>query len=210
MPLLNINIRGAELNEGEVEINLPRAYKFTELKLQHIYHNIDSQNLTSNSKNDGTNACLLYIKLGGLCENHKQIETYAGLYENFVAKSQPNVFSSDDYQLGHGTLDTNNANSASSGVVSHRYEPDVKFFNLIPIGASRHGGRTIISRDIFKTLHKGGIMDFSGELKFSLHFLDSTGDLKLMDGDTGGFITNTKKKDKFVSFISLLFEYEEA
>lgn len=209
MPLLSLTMRGAELEDGVCNINLEKSYKFTELKLLHVYHNIDSSHLTSNSKNDSTNAVLLFIKLGGLVENHKQIENYAGNFETYVAHTQQNIYDKDDFQIG-ASVSTDNPNSTSSGITTTRFEPDVKFHNLIPIGSSRHGGSDIISRDVFKTLHKGSILDFNGELRFELHFLDSLAELTQMRGSTGGFVTDAKQKDKFVSFITLLFEYEEA
>ena len=209
MPLLSITVKASELALDEVLIKLERAYKFTELKLLHIYHNIDSANITANSGKDATQQCLLFIRLGNLIENHKQIINYEGKYQTSKFDSQQNINSNDDFQIGQNTLQVGNTNSVSSGTTTDRYHADVDIFHLIPIGASRFNSHDIISRDVFKSLHKGSILNFTGELKFELHYMDFNGDIVPMNTASGGIVVGSKGKVKALSFITLLFEYEE-
>ena len=206
MPLLSLTIKSEELSKDEVSILLEREYDFTELKLLHVYHNIDSTNLTDH--NDMTQEVMLFVKLGGLIENHKQIINYTGKYQTISSHIRDNTYTQDDYQIG-STNSVNNANSGSSTSTS-RYEADIDIFNMIPIGASRCDGTNIVSRDVFKTLHSGGILHFGGELKFQLHYMNYLGNLVNMTTETGGISVLTKGKTKHLSFITLLFSYEEA
>ncbi len=206
MPLLSITIKSEELAQDEVSILLEKEYDFTELKLLHVYHNIDSASMTDDS--DMTQEVLLFIKLGGLVENHKQIINYTGKYETGSFHTRQSTYTNDDYQIGQGTNSVNNDNSGST-VSTSRYEADIDIFNMIPIGASRCNGKNIVSRDVFKTIHSGGILHFGGELKFSLHYINALGDLTNMTTATGGISVLTKGKSKHLSFMTLLFSYEE-
>jgi len=211
MPLLSITVKAAELQLDEVRIKLERAYNFTELKLLHIYHNIDSANIKANSGKDATQQALLFVRLGGLVENAKQIINYEGLYETPTFSSQQNIHTGDNFQLGQGTLKFDNPVSVadSSGTTQTRYNADVDIFHLIPIGASRHSSAEIISRDVFKKLHTGSILKFSGELKFQIFYMDFDANIVPMNASTGGFVTDTKSAIKYKTFITLLFEYSE-
>ena len=206
MPLLSITIKSEELIQDEVSILLEKEYDFTELKLLHVYHNVDSANLTDAS--DMTQEVLLFVRLGGLVENHKQIINYTGKYETGSFHTRQSTYTNDDYQIGQGTNSVNNANSGTT-VSTSRYEADIDIFNMIPIGASRFSGTNIVSRDVFKTIHSGGILHFGGELKFSLHYINALGNLTNMTSATGGVSTLTKGKTKHLSFMTLLFSYEE-
>ena len=65
MPLLSITVKGTELALDEVAIKLDRGYEFTELKLLHIYHNIDSKNITGIAGDQGktaTQQSLLFVR----------------------------------------------------------------------------------------------------------------------------------------------------
>ena len=212
MPLLSITVKAAELQLDEVRIKLERAYNFTELKLLHIYHNIDSANITANSGKDATQQALLFVRLGGLVENAKQIINYEGLYETASFSSQHNTYNGDNFQIGQGTEKINNPVSVadSSGTTQTRYNADVDIFHLIPIGASRHSTAEIISRDVFKKLHTGSILKFSGELKFQIFYMNHDADIVPMNAASGGFDTvGGGKKSRYKTFITLLFEYSE-
>ena len=209
MPLLSITVKSTELAQDEVAIKLERSYAFSELKLLHIYHNIDSANIIANSGEDATQQCQLFVRLGGLIENSKQIINYEGLYEAATTKSMPNVYSMDNYQVGGGTQDSNNEFSTSDSANTDRYSADVDIFHLIPIGASRFNTQEIISRDVFKKLHGGGILNFNGELKFAIHYMDSLGDIVPMNTVSGGIVVDNKGKVKHRSYMTLIFEYQE-
>ena len=213
MPLLSITIKASELKLDEVLIKLERAYDFTELKLLHIYHNIDSNNISANkdskgTSKDSTQQALLFVRLGGLVDNHKQIINYEGKYQTAIFTSQQNIYDNDNYQVGDGTLKLNDPNSVSSGITSSRYHADVDIFHLVPIGASRHNTAEIISRDVFKTLHKGSILKFNGELKFQLHYMNFDGDI-VPAFDSGIIVDVDTDKIKHKTFITLMFEYSE-
>ena len=69
----------------------------------------------------------------------------------------------------------------------------------------------IISRDVFRTLHKKGILKFNGELKFQLHYMNFDGDILPMNTASGGVVVDAGKTAiQCKSFITMLFEYEEA
>jgi len=215
MPLLSISVRGAEL-ASDTLIKLERSYAFTELKLLHVYHNIDSINLVGADSflgDDSTEQVLLFVKLGGLVENHAQIINYTGNYHTMRATNFPNVYSEDDYQLGQGSKQINSSFSQSSGNTTITSEADITTDNLIPIGASRHGTAELISRDVFKELHKGGVLDFNGELHFGIHYMNSRGKIVKMTSTTGGILETVTdasgKKQPHITSITLLFSYQE-
>ena len=213
MPLLSITVKGTELALDEVAIKLDRGYEFTELKLLHIYHNIDSKNITGITGDQGktsTQQALLFVRLGGLVEGHKQIVNYEGKYKSPTFHYQQNIYNDDDYQIGNGTINEDNAKTQSQVAVSDRYHADVNIFHLIPIGASRYNTHEIISRDVFRTLHKKGILKFNGELKFQLHYMNFDGDILPINTASGGIDVDIKGAVKCKSFITMLFEYEEA
>ena len=86
MPLITINLRGAEL-QGRTTVLLERGYKFSMLKLLHIYHNLDSGNLKDTIEK--SEQAQLFVRLGGLIENSKQIINYVGDFS--AIKSRPLV-----------------------------------------------------------------------------------------------------------------------
>ena len=204
MPLLTISLRGLEL-ENKTTIKLERGYKFSKLTLQHIYHNIDSKNfkVTENT----LNAVQLYIKLGGLVDNHKQIINYIGNFNSSVAHVIPGNYNNNDYQLG-GSTQVNNPNSVSQVRSTTRIEPDILINHIIPIGASKCGGTDYISRDLFKKLETHGVLNFNGQINFELHFMDFAGAIEPITGTTGG-IQGDFTIGKPVSQMTLVFEYEE-
>lgn len=211
MPLFSISVKGEELQK-DVVVKLERGYEFTELKLLHVYHNIDSQNITANSNNDATQQCQLFIKLGGLIENHSQIINYTGSYDSMRAASEQNSYNSEDYQVG-ASFSQNNANSVSVAANSANFEADIDTDNLIPIGASRHNTAELISRDVFKDLHKGSVLSFNGELHFGLHYMNSLGVIVKMTAATGGILATASAAAatsvKHVTSMTLIFSYEE-
>ena len=207
MPLLSLTMRASELSKGTVNIKLDRDYKFTLLKLLHVYHNIDSVNLSDSS--DKTQEALLFIRLGGLIENHSQLINYEGQFETFITQSLPNIHNDSGVVIGHGTLRSDNPNP-SSGRNTNRVVADINEFYLIPIGASRFNGHNIVSRDVFKTLHNtGGILHFDGQINFEVQYLAAVGGLKRIDSINGGVVTSNKGKNRHNTFITLMFEYEE-
>jgi len=207
MPLLSLTMRAAELAGGRVDIKLDRDYKFTELKLLHVYHNIDSINLADS--NDKTQEALLFIRLGGLIENHKQLINYEGNFEAHQQLNIPHRYDNDDFQFGNGTKRTDNP-TPSTASASNRFVADVNEFFLIPIGASRFNGHNIVSRDVFKTLHKdGSVLHFNGQLKFEIHYLSHAGGLLPIDATNGGIFQAAKGKNAHNTFITLMFEYQE-
>ena len=212
MPLLSISVRGVEL-ASDFKIKLERSYAFTELKLLHVYHNIDSVHFAN--PDDAKEQVLLFVKLGGLIENHAQIINYTGNYHTMRATHFPNVYSEDNYQLGQGSKNINSSFSQSSGNTVITSEADITTVNLIPIGASRHNTAELISRDVFKELHKGGVLDFNGELNFGIHYMNHLGNIVKMTGGatgTGGIIETggtTAHPANHITSITLLFSYQE-
>ena len=204
MPLLTISLRGSELQD-KTTIKLERGYKFSKLTLQHIYHNIDSKNFKTSENT--MNAVQLYIKLGGLVDNHKQIINYIGNFNSSVAHVIPGNYNSDDYVLG-GSTQVNNPNSVSQPRSTTRIEPDVLINHIIPIGASKCGGTDYISRDLFKKLETHGVLNFNGQINFELHFMDFSGAIEPITATTGGIQTNPGI-GKPISQMTLVFEYEE-
>jgi len=206
MPLLSITMKSTELAQDEIRVKLEREYNFTELKLLHVYHNIDSANLSDSS--DKTQEALLFVRLGGLVENHSQIINYSGKYETYSSHERQKIYSQDDYQIGQGTNSVGNSNSGTAQSTD-LFEADIDVFHLIPIGASRFNAHNIVSRDVFKTLHKGGILHFGGELKFQIHYMNHLGVITNMTSSTGGIDVTGKGKAKHLTFMTLLFEYQE-
>jgi len=204
MPLLTISLRGAELQD-KTTIKLERGYKFSKLTLQHIYHNIDSKNFKTAA--NAMNAVQLYIKLGGLIDNHKQVINYIGNYNSSVAHVIPGNYNSNDYVLG-GSTQVNNPNSVSQARSTTRIEPDVLINHIIPIGASKCGGTDYISRDLFKKLETHGVLNFNGQIGFELHFMDFVGAIEPITSTTGGIQINPGI-GKPISQMTLVFEYEE-
>jgi len=204
MPLLTITLRGSELF-GPTTVLLERPYDFTKLKLQHVYHNIDSINFATDL--DKSNQCLLYIKLQGLVDSHKQLINYSGNYETMIRHPVQGRYDSSDHQLSTDTIAINSILSASKPNSTDRCTQSISVDHLIPIGASKHNSKEIISRDLYKTLHDGGVLNFSGELTFSLHYMNGGGAIKLMDSTTAGIVTVLK--DVHISYFTMVFEYEE-
>jgi len=207
MPLLSLTMRAAELSSGTINMKLDRDYKFTSLKLLHVYHNIDSINLADS--NDKTQEVLLFIRLGGLIENHKQLINFEGNFESQQQLRMPHIYDNDDFQFGNGTLRTDDP-TPSVAAANNRFVADVNEFFLIPIGASRFNGHNIVSRDVFKTLHKdGSVLHFNGQLKFEIHYLSHAGGLLPIDSTNGGIFQAAKGKNAHNTFITLMFEYQE-
>ena len=96
MPLITITIKGAEL-EKPTTILLERPMIFTKLKLAHIYHNIDSINFTKEN-GDSAQQANLFIRLGGLVDNHKQIINYEGNYTTSISHNINAVYDGADFQ----------------------------------------------------------------------------------------------------------------
>jgi len=204
MPLLTISLRGSELQD-KTTIKLERAYKFSKLTLQHIYHNIDSKNFKTSENT--MNAVQLYIKLGGLVDNHKQIINYIGNFNSSVAHVVPANYNSNDYVLG-GSTQVNNPNSVSQPRSVTRIEPDVLINHIIPIGASKCGGTDYISRDLFLKLETHGVLNFNSQIGFELFFMDFSGAIENITATTGGIQSNNGI-GKPISQMTLVFEYEE-
>ena len=209
MGLLSFTVRGAELQKP-THVLLERPYKFTKLKLLHIYHNIDSINLSAGTSKAGGNAAeqvQLFIKLGGLVENAKQIINYVGDYESSVSVPLPNVFSKTDRD--YEAKNENSGTPSQTSSVTQRTGADININHLIPIGGSRHSSHELISRDVFKTLHEDGVLNFSGELLFQLFFMDRLADIVPFSTTTGGIDVGGVSTTNFRTFITMLFEYEE-
>ena len=206
MPLISITFRGAEL-KGKTIALLERAYKFSKLKLLHIYHNIDSIHFDDSVS--ASEQALLYIRLGGLVENGNQIINYNGDFRTFKTSSLIKKFTSTDLP-GNPSPVNAAASAASNSVQDTRYEPSVDINHLIPIGASRHNTGEVISRDVFKDLHTTGILDFHGELEFELFHMNSVGVISSFNASSGGIIVKAAStQTKVISYVTLMFEYEE-
>ena len=224
MPLLTLTIKEEDLQKKTV-ILLERPYNFTMLKLLHIYHNFDSINLHHSA--DKSQQVSLFIRLGGLVENSRQIINYVGDYDSYRAVYVPKHYDDNGYQLGASTtLQSTTAAGiasqvgwagetiASNNVTKRVAEVDIN--HLIPIGASKHNSSEMISRDLFKDLHKSGLLYFNGELEFELFYMNHVGSIvpvtpKAGSGDTatGGGAVIGAKSAQHVSYMTLMFEYEE-
>ena len=209
MPLLTITILGSEL-EKRTFLLLERPYDFTELKLQHIYHNIDSINFTA--KNDRSEQTQLFIRLGGLNDNSKNITNYVGTYETMKTSQVARTYTDDDFQRGQTFLRTDtddNADRQTAAASATRVGGSFEINHLIPIGATRHNSAELISRDMFKSLHEGGVLNFSGELDFQLFYLNSAGSITPVTTTTGPIKLFSGRSDFHKSFVTLVFEYKE-
>lgn len=204
MPLLSITLRGAELLAPRTLL-LERPYSFTKLKLQHVYHNIDSINFKDTI--DKAQAVLLYLKLGGLVDNHKQIISYHGDYSLAVSHQIQPHYDNSDHQLSGDIVAINSELSTSHAKSSTRITQNVDVDHLVPIGASKHNTAEIISRDLFKTLHDGGVLEFNGELTVSLHYMNGAGSIKPVDETTDGIQTEVKQVP--LTTLTMVFEYDE-
>ena len=204
MPLLTITLKGSELI-GKHMVLLERMYKFTSLKLLHVYHNIDSVNFLLDD--DSKQQASLFLKLGGLVDSGAHIINYVGSWETPAASSTVRVHGDTDEQFGGGTLKINLASSTTDPGGNNRYGGDVDISHLIPVGASKHNTAEIISRDLHKVLHKNGVLNFNGELEFSLHYLNTSGTLTEMSSLTGGILAQAKSMP--ATFFTMVFDFEE-
>ena len=212
MPLLTISIKEEDLQKRTIVL-LERPYAFTHLKLLHIYHNIDAINLKDAPDGSTNNAqqVQLFIRLGGLVENSRQIINYVGDYDSMVSQYIVKKNSDSGYVLGNATV-VNNPKSVSTTMASNnttRRHANIEVNHLIPIGASKHNSSELISRDLFKELHKEGVLNFNGELEFELFFMDYSGAIKPVTADSGGIVINSAAIKQHVTYLTLMFEYEE-
>ena len=168
MPFLSITLSGSELL-GEHRVTLDRAYKFTKLKLSHVYHNIDSINFKD--AKDKLQQSLLFIRLGGLADDSRKIINYVGSFSIMKAVHKN---------------------------VNH----------LLPVGATRLGTGELISRDIFKEIHSGSVLNWNGQMLFSLFYLNRSGKIELIDSNTEGI--QTSSPGFHVTSFTMMFEYQEA
>lgn len=205
MPILTITLKGTELEKTTLLL-LERPYNFTKLKLAHIYHNIDAINFKSAA--DKSNACQLYIKLGGLVDNNKQIINYSGEYGAEASYFVNDRYDNSDYQIGAG-ISINNINTQTNSRAKIRRQQAIDIDHLIPIGATKCDTKEIISRDLFKVLHDGGNpINFSGELEFTLYYMDATGKVNPVTISTEGIQTSTTT-GIHISYLTMVFDYEE-
>ena len=212
MPLLTISIKEEDLQKRTIVL-LERPYAFTHLKLLHIYHNIDAINLKDAPDGSTNNAqqVQLFIRLGGLVENSRQIINYVGDYDSMVSQYIVKKNSDSGYVLGNATV-VNNPKSVATTMASNnttRRHANIEVNHLIPIGASKHNSSELISRDLFKELHKEGVLNFNGELEFELFFMDYSGAIKPVTADSGGIVINSAAIKQHVTYLTLMFEYEE-
>jgi len=205
MPILTITVRGNEL-VGETRIKLERAYKFSKLKLQHIYHNIDAGHFTG--KADKAGARLLFIKLNGMTDGGRNVINYSGDYTASITRALPTKYSNAEYQEGVGTLATGQSTSTTDKTTL-RVSQDIAIDHLIPIGATHVSSKEITSRDLFKVIHEGAQpLQFNGEIRFELHYLNSNAVISPISSDTGG-VQASESKGIPVSFMTMVFDYEE-
>jgi len=214
MPLLTLTLRGSELeNPNGTIIKFERAYKFSKLKIQHIYHNIDSSHFAS--VKDQIQAVNLFMKMEGLVDSSRQIINYVGDYTTMKEVPTNKRYSSADKQFGQGTKKVYTASSTSyfdtfaQGVASERVEHSVDVNHLIPIGPSRHNDNgAVISRDLMKDIHDGEDLAFDGEFTLQLFYINHLGSVVPITNDTGGIQTSALKKLP-VTFMTLVLEYVE-
>ena len=195
MPIITLTLRGNELTHP-TRIILERPYNFSKLKLAHIYHNIDALHFTA--KGDQATAKSLFIKLGGLCDNSKQVINYTGDYETSVNKPVRASYS--------GTDETTQEISVPRA--STQAEANIILDHIIPIGASKVGSKELISRDLHTILHDGGELNFSGELVFSLFYMNEVGAIEPVSTTTGG-IYSTTGKNLPITHLTIVLSYEE-
>ena len=205
MPFLSITLSGSELL-GEHRVTLDRAYKFTKLKLSHVYHNIDSINFKD--AKDKLQQSLLFIRLGGLADDSRKIINYVGSFSVMKAVNKNKRFSNVDYQPGFNTVEVNNVQTKTEQSGANVYESSVDVNHLLPVGATRLGTGELISRDIFKEIHSGSVLNWNGQMLFSLFYLNRTGKIELIDSNTQGI--QTSSPGFHVTSFTMMFEYEEA
>ena len=209
MPLLTITLKEEDLQKKTIVL-LERPYVFTHLKLLHIYHNIDATNFT-NSR-DKAQQVQLFIRLGGLVENSHQIINYVGDYDSYKVQFEDRHYNSTGIQNNNLILvnDTTAGETVAANSVTKRHA-NVDVNHLIPIGASKHNSAELISRDLFKELHKEGVLTFNGELEFELFYLDKSGSIAPVTSTTGGIVIDSSGANNVghVSYLTLMFEYEE-
>ena len=195
MPIITLTLRGNELSHP-TRIILERTYNFSKLKLAHIYHNIDAQHFKA--KGDQASAKSLFIKLGGLCDNSKQVINYTGDYETSVNKPVRGSYSGTDETTQEVSVPTASTQAEANIFIDH----------IIPIGASKANSKELISRDLHTILHDGGELNFSGELVFSLYYMNQSGAINPVSTATGG-IYSTIGKDIPITHLTMVLSYEE-
>ncbi len=202
MPTLSITVRASELL-GEQKILLERPYKFTKLVLKHIYHNIDAGGFAG--KEDKAAARLLYLRMTGLT-NSKNVINYTGDYSVAVQSDMPARYSNADFQEGQGTV---GVSQTSTDTTTKRARQDISIDHLLPLGPTKVSSKDMTSRDLLLTLHHGGApLVFDGELGIELHYLDFKAAIVPITETSGG-IQQSISKGVPVSFMTIVFEYEE-
>ena len=203
MPILSITLRGSELHNKTIVL-LDKPYNFQKLKLAHVYHNIDSVHFKT--KGDKASQKQLFIRLGGLVDNHAQVINYTGDYETMATSNQRSHYNNADYQTSNsGALVPANNVSVADNTTIH--QPNISIDHLIPIGGSKTNNKELVSRDLHVTLHDGGELHFSGELTFELFYMDEGASVNRITSSTGGIYTTTGK-DIPLTFLTMVFHYD--
>jgi len=205
MPILTITVKGSELY-GATKILLERPYKFTKLQLKHLYHNIDAGKFTA--KVDKAGGRLLFVRLGNMTDGSRNVINYSGNYRTPQANVVPRNYNNADFQEGQGTLDISQTSAQASSTT--RISQSIDIDHLIPIGATHKNSAEITSRDLFAMLHEGQQpLNFNGELELEVFAMLADGSMNALNAtNTGGLVTDSTK-GKPVSFMTLVFQYEE-
>ena len=170
MPILNLVLRGDNLSKTTT-LRTEEPIKLNFLKLNHVYHNLDSFDLTDPT--DKAQQRILFVKFGNLLDSSHQTISYIADWDEMKQGSTQN-FTRVDYDHLHGFL---------IGMTKH------------------NNGGAIAEKELFQVLYEShNPLDWNGELDVTLYYLNKEGKLALWDySNTYNSVTN-KSSTSFIAF----------
>ena len=197
MPLFSVTIRASELSK--TKIKLEDDFTFESLKLLHCYHNIDSTNLADSTEKTGE--VMLYARLGNLTDGANLV-SFSGDYATPKSFKVQGSYQYDEYKEGQS------GSGVASVVTNTGVHGDIKVDHLIPLGASRCNSQNIVTRDLMKTIHDGGIRNWNGEIDWELLYMNKNADIVQLSNTAAVGGLNTSGTGSSKSFLTLIFEYK--
>ena len=179
MPILNIVMRGDNVKK-KTFIRTERPINLTYMKINHVYHNLDSFNLADPV--DKKQQHLLFLKFTNLFDTADKTITYVADWDEDISVN-----------VGGETRNYVNYDSIHGFLV----------------GTSKHNNSAEVKeKELFQVLFEDTEpIEWNGELDMELYYLDKEGKLKqwshgnVYDGSTN--LSNT-------SFFAIQLEYHEA
>ena len=148
MGLLNIVIRGNDI--GKVtHVKLERPMRITYLKINHIYHNLDSFNLSDAT--DKKQSRLMFVRMGNLLNSADKSITYVGDWDKMITATTNNRY----------YVDADHTHGFCIGASKHMNSAE------------------LVSKEMFVVLHEDHIpVEWNGEFDFELLYLNKEGKLE--------------------------------